>query len=595
VIRYLLIVSVMVVISSSLVRAQGVLRQTFHDKEQKHTKEIYYVKDTISNILHGRYISYYLNGIMESRGQFLNNETAGVWEFYYESGGLKMRGILKQNSNYGLWEYFYESGEKSMEGTINGRNREGLWKTYYENGQVKEEGEYTKNKRQGLWRSYFEDGVLKGEIGYTDDFGRFIEYYHSGKVLGEGPKMGSRQVGHWRFYSEDGTLAMEGDFDNNKRTGEWKTYYPSGSISSKGKYENDKPEGKWEYYFENGTISSSGEYLGGQRQGYWSAYNKEGIKMTEATYEQGTGEYREYYQSGKLKLKGMLVNNKRHGKWFFYFEDGKLEGDCEYVENKGTYQGYYPDGSLQTKGEMEGDKKMGMWEIYEHDGTLSGYYRPFYDDQKLSRELQALASQRIASSSSPHKTGFTYFHVRSNEFRGVIVGGNPIVTFAGRLPMSVEFYSQERLGHEFEFIGIRDPFFEADENIAPGKLYQRGYSITIKQKFYNPIRAGMWYFGHELRFTNKGHFSNVTITPSSTITVNASEQRFQYGFLFGYRLMQRNNASGFTIDLFGSVDVGYRDFYEQEKYSSYFQNMDRSRLVTSFHFGLNLGHIFSAR
>ena len=33
---------------------------------------------------------------MDSKGQFMNNETTGVWEFYYETGNLKMRGILRQ-------------------------------------------------------------------------------------------------------------------------------------------------------------------------------------------------------------------------------------------------------------------------------------------------------------------------------------------------------------------------------------------------------------------------------------------------------------------------------------------------------------------
>ncbi|HMR58590.1 MAG TPA: toxin-antitoxin system YwqK family antitoxin, partial [Cyclobacteriaceae bacterium] len=182
-------------------------RYTYHDAEKLVTKEIYQVKDTIRNVLHGRYISYFLNGNIESKGQFLNNATSGVWEFYYETGNIKMRGILRQNSNYGLWEYFYENGQKSMEGNINNRLREGLWKIYYESGDLKESGNYVANKRSGLWRSHFQDGALKGEIEYVDDHGRYTEYYHSGKVLGEGPKAGVRNVGHWRFYDEtSGTL-----------------------------------------------------------------------------------------------------------------------------------------------------------------------------------------------------------------------------------------------------------------------------------------------------------------------------------------------------------------------------------------------------
>src|SRR5258706_279895 len=75
------------------VLAQVITRYTYHDAQKKNIKEAYQVKDTINNVLHGRYISYFLNSRIESKGQFVNNETTGIWEFYYETGRLKMRGV----------------------------------------------------------------------------------------------------------------------------------------------------------------------------------------------------------------------------------------------------------------------------------------------------------------------------------------------------------------------------------------------------------------------------------------------------------------------------------------------------------------------
>lgn len=578
------------------VLGQGFTRQTYHDAAKKYIKEVYKVKDTIRNVLHGPYISYYMNGNIESKGNFSNNETSGVWEFFFETGSLRMRGILKQSANYGMWEYFYESGQKSMEGTINGKNREGVWTMYYENGKVKEVGEYVNNKRNGLWRSYYEDGTtVRGEITYSDDFGRYTEYDQAGKVLSEGPKMGTRQVGHWRYYSPlDGTLESEGDFENNRRNGDWINYYPGGNIASKGKYENDVPAGKWEYFFEDGKVSASGQYLGGQREGYWSAFSNSGEKENDATYVNGTGEYREYYKSGKLKAKGLIVNNHRHGHWEYYYEDGKLEGEADYENGKGTYRGYYPDGTVQTKGQVEEEKRVGTWEIYERDGKLSGYYKPFYSEKNIGNEVAELAKKEtpVARVKGKH---FDYFDARSNEFRGVILGGNPVLMFAGRFPVGAEFYSQERLGHEFEFIGIRDPFFEADGRVAADKPFQRGYSIAIKQKFYNEERVGMWYFGHEVRFTNLGHFVNVMtpLLPARAITISATDQRIEYGVLLGYRLMQRNDKKGFTMDMFISGDAGYRSVDMREEYEPNFNDVKQSKFVTSLHLGLNIGYVFS--
>jgi antitoxin component YwqK of YwqJK toxin-antitoxin module len=594
-------ISIFLILSAaaSQIFAQGFMRQTYHDKEKKNLKEVYQVKDTIKNVLDGRYISYYLNGNIESQGQFTNNETSGVWEFFYETGKLKMRGILFKSANYGMWEYFFESGKKSMEGIIYGKNREGEWKMYYENGQVKEAGEYKANKRIGLWKSYFEDGALKGEIDYADDFGRYTEYYHSGKVLGEGPKSGTRNVGFWRFFGEDGLLEHEGEFIGGKKNGPWTNYFSSGKVSSKGLYTNDQPSGKWEYFFEDGNLNAAGEYKDGKKDGYWQTRNPDGSLKSEITYENGAGEYREYYTSGKLRRKGNMVDDKRQGKWEYYYENGKLEGTCEYDKGKGTYYGYFPNGNLQTKGMLEDDMKTGTWEIYENDGKLSGYYKPFYDDKKLSNEITALAGKSSIDKKVTKAKRFGYFDPSVNEFQGVIFGTNPVWLAAGRWPLGIEFYLEERIGHEFEFIGIRDPFFTNDLKVAPGKQFERGYSISIKQKFYNPLKAGMWYFGHEIRFTNLGHFVNDVQdngqSPDVIFTYNAVEQRIEWGLVLGYRLMRRNNSTGFTIDAFASGDIGYRGFDVDPNFAPYFSDVTQDKFSKTFHFGVNLGNVFSFR
>jgi antitoxin component YwqK of YwqJK toxin-antitoxin module len=579
--------------------AQGFTRQTYHDPERKKLKEVYQVKDTIRNIPDGRYISYYLNGNVESRGQFTNNETTGVWEFFYETGTLKMRGLLFKGANYGLWEYFFESGQKSMEGIIYGRNREGEWKTYYENGHTKEIGEYKNGKHVGLWRTFYEDGVLKGEIDYSEGFGRYTAYYHSGKVQGEGPKVGNKNAGLWRYFAEDGTLQSEGEFVDGKKNGPWTTYFPSGKVASKGEFRNDQPTGKWENFFEDGTISSAGEFEDGKKDGYWKSFTAGGKLKSEATYDKGSGEYHEYHENGRLKVKGRIENEKRQGPWEFYYQDGKKEGSCEYDKGKGIYYGYFPDGNLQTKGAIEDDLKTGTWEIYENDGKLSGYYRPFYDDRK-AKEITDLAHKTSAvRKTTTQRKGFTYFDPRYNEFQGVIFGTNPVWLMAGRIPLGIEFYLEERIGHEFEFIGIRNPFFKADMDIAPGKLYERGYSIAIKQKFYNPLKAGMWYFGQEVRFTNLGHFVNQTQVnsqnPDDVFTFNAVEQRIEWGVLLGYRIMRRNDSRGFTIDAFVSGDIGYRGFNVDPDYETYFEDLNQDEFAKTFHFGLNLGNVFSFR
>ncbi len=578
--------------------SQGFTRYVYHDAAKKNVKEIYQVKDTIENVLQGRYISYFLNGNIESKGQFVNNETTGVWEFYFETGNLKMRGILRQNSNFGLWEYFFENGVKSMEGTVNGRNREGEWKVFYESGELKEKGDFTANMRSGLWNTYFEDGSKRGEAEYTDDHGRYTEYYHSGKVYAEGPKSGAKNVGLWRYYAEDGSLMSEGDYANGKRSGEWKNYYPSGKVSSSGSYDNDESAGLWKFFFEDGTLSSTGEFVGGNKNGYWSSLNKDGSVKSEITYANGSGEFWEYYPGKILKTKGSIVDNKYHGKWEYFSREGKLEGECDFTNGKGIYKGYYASGTLQTKGQMEDDLRVGTWELYEPDGTLSGYYKPFYENNELAGEINSLINKAKAAPPSPKSTrrkGFYYFQPRFPEYRSVIIAGNPMLSFVGRMPLAIEFYNEQRLGHEFEFEGIRSPFFTSDSEVPEGKVYQRGYSIALKQKFYNTVRVGMWYFGHEVRFTNIGYFNNINYpsSPTGVITVSASEQRAEYGVMLGTRLMQKNNGDGFTIDAVVGYNIGYRMFDVEPTFAYAFADLNQSPLSQSFRFGLNFGYSLS--
>lgn len=573
--------------------AQSFTRHTYHDAAKRNLKEVYQVSDTITHSPNGTYISYFLNGNIESKGQFINGETAGVWEFYYETGALKMRGIVRQNSNYGLWEYFYENGNRSMEGVIQGKSKEGDWKIFYESGELKETGRFMDNKRNGFWRTYFEDGVIKGEIDYKDDNGRYTEYYHNGKKLAEGPKIGPRSIGHWRYYTEEGTLESEGIFENGKKAGEWKYFFPSGKVSCIGYFNNDEPTGKWTYFFEDGKVSASGEYLGGKRHGYWNSINPNGSLRSEVNYLSGSGDYREYYESGKLKLKGEIVNGKNHGKWLYYYEDGKKQGECEFAEGKGVYYGYYPTGTIQTKGPIENDKRVGTWELYEQDGMLAGYYKPLYQDKDLEKQINALMARSKAVPPpvpEPERKGFRYFKPQFPEYQSVIVQGNPMMAFLGSFPLGLEFYNQERLGYEFSFEGVRDPFFSQDAEVQTGKHYKRGYTVALRQKFYNQSRFGMWYFGHNVRYAQIGHFVNDSNEPAPA---SATESRFEYGLIVGNRLMQRNNGNGFTLDAFVGVNYAFRNIYVETAYQSEFESLKKRNQLPVLQLGLNFGYSLS--
>ncbi|TRX51311.1 membrane-binding protein [Fulvivirga sp. M361] len=574
-------------------------RFTYHDEDKKKVKEVYHVTDTFSNVLEGGYLSYYLNGQLESKGRFSNNETVGSWEFYYETGNLKMVGNLKPGSNDGYWEYYFESGIKSMEGEISRQKRRGEWLIYYESGELKEQGNFRGNKREGIWTLYYEDGQKKGVTDYTYGKGRAVEYYATREKRAEGPKSGVYHVGLWRYYFKNGQLQAEGLYQNGKKTGDWKYYYKNGQLAATGTFDNDEAQGKWSYYHENGEVSSSGEFIDGKKSGYWGLFNDDGTLRGETNFDQGSGIYTEYYLSGKVRMKGKIQNEKKQKLWKYYYETGQLEGECNFEDGKGEYHGYYPDGTLQTKGMLENDEKVGRWELYKNDGELSGYYMPIYDQPDISnvKNSRARSSQKYGVGEYRFKSRkFKYFDAKINEFQGVIMQFNPFLSFLGRAPFGVEFYLQERLGHEFEFEGIRDPFYTMDDDVALNDVFTRGYNMALKQKFYNPDnKYGLWYFGHEIRFSNLSHFANIINEPAaaSIIRASASEQKIEYSVILGYRLMQNTRSKGFTVDGFVSLGTGYRNFDVESNFNKVFDELNQNQVPLTFNFGLSLGYAFS--
>ena len=105
----------------------------------------------------------------------------------------------------------------------------------------------------------------------------------------------------------------------------------------------------------------------------------------------------------------------------------------------------------------------------------------------------------------------------------------------------------------------------------------------------------MWYFGHQVRFTNLGHFANVDfpLSPQTKVVANASEQRAEYGLILGIRLMERNNGNGFTLDAYGGYNIGYRSFDVEPTYKNTFGSLNQSSFSQSVNFGFNFGYSFS--
>lgn len=573
-----------------------VLRETYHDQEQKYIKETYYVTDTMSNILEGPYKSFYLSGQLESHGQFENNDAAGQWDFYYESGALKMRGMIDPSRPEDHWQYFFEQGPGEgmlrMEGPVIGQKRNGEWKFYFQNGQLKETGIYRDNLREGLWKAYYEDGQLQSETNYADNTGKMTEYYPGGEKSGLGLATGAMKTGHWTYFYKTGKTKAEGMYDQGKKTGAWTYYHPEGAVSATGEYSGGEATGPWSYFYDSGKLQSTGDFTAGKKEGLWKLYYPDGKLLGEGDFTRGDGPYKEFYPEGEVRILGQMKDGKSHGHWKYFFEDGTLEGECDFEYGQGTYSGYYKDGSLQTRGTIADGKRVGKWELYEKNGKLTGYYKPIYDISEVRIHEPRSRNYGVADYRfKGRKKG--YFEPSLNEFKGLIVGFNPLMSLVGRMPFTLEYYMQERLGYELEVEGLRDPFFRESSEISIDKTYSRGVSVAFRQKFYNDGgRPGMWYFGHELRYSDLTHYANVLAGPDLVEVLDAKEQKIEYSLLLGYRIVGSKDLPGITLDTYVSAGSGFRKYNQQSKSSTVFNDLPQEKVTLRASYGIVVGYIF---
>lgn len=588
-----------------------VLIKQYFDAKKTTIQEQYFVLKSAPKILDSTYISYYANGLVKSEGTYKKNLKVGVWKFYYENGELRTKGNYLSGMDYGVWTYFYENGNTSAEGSINKGIKEGNWKTYYESGGVKNEGNYLKGKKDGLWQYFNESGGLKARANYKDDIGLYTELFATDEVKAEGIIENGKSNGLWKYYYEDGSLKAEGEEREGLKEGLWKYYYPDSTVMSEGIFKKGSEEGNWKYYHENGTVSSEGVAKQGQKDGYWKLYYKNGLQKGEGNFTLGNGIYKEYYESGKLKSEGNISNEKNQGLWKYYYEDGILEGKCLFERGEGHYVGYYEDGKIKMEGDIVDGNKTGVWKLYNEDGTLAGLYRNYYENNTEKFALANIANadtqkeKRIDTNFAIQKIKIRrkksrFFAAKTNEFRTIILAANPLGAIVYRLPVSVEYYFQERLGFEIGCQYYREPFFTTIKNIPLEDPFYSGLSVHFRQKFYQKDQdIGMFYFGYELRYTQNVH----SVKYLDTMLVNdpvvkrpfIKQSIYEVSLIIGNRIMRDAKSPGITIDMFMGIGLGYRTFTnswqgEIPRYNALFKNTPLSKVTVPIRFGIMIGY-----
>ncbi len=554
------------------------------------------------SIPEGRYQAFFYSGIPKIQGRYLNGRPEGLWTYFFENGQKKSEGALKNGIAYGKWRYYYESGQLRATGPFQAGLKSGYWTNFYENGAEKSNGNYFNDQKEGIWNYFFEDSKLKAQAYFEGGQGNYKEFYPDGKVRSEGLNKDGKSEGQWKYYHENGQLSSEGNFLEGLRSGAWAFYHENGSLARQGEYTAGKKQGQWVYYHPNGQKSAEGDLQSDVRDGEWSLYYQTGEVKAKGSYDQGDGVYTEYYPNGKQKSKGKIINGLREGRWIYFDEEGTLDGEANYRMDSGSYKGYYEDQRIKMTGELLGEKRIGEWKLYDKKGNLAGVYRPIYEEEKPIFRLSPI---RTGGREIAEKPEYVYKDKKSryftevvNEYEGLIIGTNPLMTILNELPLALEYYKQERLGYEILAIYHREMFFENESELSLNETYSRGLSVRVRQKFYHPEgNIGMFYFGHQLGLTINNHHAesqDQTSLPFVNTDLTVRETLMYYGGVAGVRWMKNGQKPGLTIDAFVGFDIGLRNWQPKydvsnEDFNEVFADFEQSSLFAPFRFGVHIG------
>ena len=588
---------------SLLSSGQNIQGKKYFDSDSTKIREIFHFNKSDST-LNGSYEAFHLNGSMQIYGWYENNYPDSIWTYYYENGRKKAEGRFNQGEPYGTWEYYFENGNIKSKGTLQDQTKIGEWVFYFENGGEKSAGKFENNQKSGIWNYFYEDESLKAQAYYSEQKGEYKEFYPFGNVRMEGETLYEKSEGEWTYYYESGEVEAFGKFVKGLKTGPWIYYHKNGEKQAVGSYDNGARNGEWKYYHENGALLQSGLIEQDQKEGFWKLFYPTGEVQGEVNFDSGSGEFSEYYSHGGKKSKGQILNEKKEGKWVYYSETGQIEGEAIFKEGIGSYRGFYPNGTLKMEGPIEDDKRVDEWTLYNPNGSVAGTYFPIYENEKpifKTRQSSDFSLDKKEGFDKPEYTyrrrGLRYFQYRINEYRGVIIGTNPIWLVEDQLPIAIEYYMQERLGYEVQVDLIRSPFFKSSGDIGNYSLFKRGAHIKIKQKFYHEDgKYGMFYFGHQLGYNNVNYQVNhpdTLIFPTFEKFGSMIESGLSYGIFVGNRWMRDAGDSGWTIDAFIGLSVASRSydrkFEDDPVLNVYFDPETKSSLYFPVIFGLNIG------
>jgi uncharacterized protein len=115
----------------------------------------------------GACTEYSIAGDIITQGEYSDGEKNGEWKF--KSGDYSEEGKYITGLKDGVWKSFYTNGKLRFKGNFVQGNPDGQQTFYYESGKIKEEQYFQMGIREKTWKKFDEEGSLLVVIAYKND------------------------------------------------------------------------------------------------------------------------------------------------------------------------------------------------------------------------------------------------------------------------------------------------------------------------------------------------------------------------------------------------------------------------------------------
>lgn len=179
---------------------------------------LHYAPDQVAPFT-GKGASYFSNGEIQRRIDFVNGKEHGPTKSWYQNGKVESEGRYTDGVSDSLWTWYDKDGNKRVQVTFDLGKKIGVEKQWYPNGQEKFLTTYSdEGKQSGTHSGWFESGQMKFTTSYKNGLrdSLYVAWYESGQKRSEATYQNGKIVGTVTQWQENGKVKSKWEYVDGK-------------------------------------------------------------------------------------------------------------------------------------------------------------------------------------------------------------------------------------------------------------------------------------------------------------------------------------------------------------------------------------------